>query len=377
MTQDQNQPRKERLATDEGLKDERAKTDTELAKSRESIERDADALLEVARERAIGVLEAARQHNDAELQAVGADQKVRDAVRSGRVAEDLSVASERVAADQRLGVEREEREQALRTLLALERETTDERLRLERDYADHAVMTRDDFLAMVSHDVRSMLGTVALSVAQIAHDARAQADAGFKVLQNAERIQRATARMNRLIGDLLDVVSIEAGHLTMSPQRQDPTQLVREAVDVFQPMMVAKEIGLSTFIEPGTLLAEFDYERVLQVLANLLGNALKFTPSGGQVLLQVAATGVDVRFSVTDTGIGIPAAQHRTIFERFHQVKARQRRAGGLGLGLYISKCIVEAHGGRIWAESPENGGAAIHFTLPRAEEGEQQQTTS
>jgi signal transduction histidine kinase len=367
MTDDKDHQRKERLATDEGLRKERAKTDTELASARKSIERDADAVLEVARDRALGVLEDARKHNDAELQAVGAAQEVRDKVQAERVAEDLAVAHERTAGDERLRVEREENERALHALLALERSTTDESLRVERDYADHALMTRDDFLAMVSHDLRSLLGSAALSTALIARDARAQGDAGSNTLQSAERVQRSIARMNRLIGDLLDVVSIEAGHLNVSPQQQDPTQLVREAVEVFQPMMMAKGIRLSTSIEPGALVAKFDFERLLQVLANLLGNALKFTQRGGQVLLQVAATGSEVRFSVTDTGIGIPAAQHETIFDRFHRVQARDRR--GLGLGLYISKCIVEAHGGCIWAESPEKGGAAIHFTLPRAQE--------
>jgi signal transduction histidine kinase len=112
-------------------------------------------------------------------------------------------------------------------------------------------------------------------------------------------------------------------------------------------------------------MAKFDHERILQVLANLLTNAIKFTPAGGRILLRVEPVGQDVCFSVADTGPGIPSHQLESVFERFWQARSEDRR--GLGLGLFISKGIVEAHGGRIWAESQPGKGSTFSFTLAGA----------
>jgi signal transduction histidine kinase len=137
---------------------------------------------------------------------------------------------------------------------------------------------------------------------------------------------------------------------------------VQDAVEAFQSSFSAKGITLTAEIATGAIVANIDQDRILQVLANLLSNALKFTDQGSVVLL-LAVVGSDVRFSVTDSGVGIPAGEAKAIFERFRQVRPKDRR--GLGLGLYIAKCIVEAHGGSIWAESPKAGGTVLHFTVP------------
>ena len=113
------------------------------------------------------------------------------------------------------------------------------------------------------------------------------------------------------------------------------------------------------------LLAKYDPDRVLQVLANLLSNAIKFTDDGGRISTHVEFVGSEVRFSVTDTGAGVEPDHLESAFERFWQVTEGDRR--GLGLGLFISKCIVEAHGGRIWAESALGRGSTFYFTLPGA----------
>jgi signal transduction histidine kinase len=250
----------------------------------------------------------------------------------------------------------------LAALLALERAQTDVHLLTERGRMDEMVASRDDFLAIVSHDLRNMLGGIALSAAtllQIEGDPIVQAAIGGE----AQRIQRLTARMSRLVGDLIDVVSIEAGQLALAPERHDARSLLEETIDVFRPLASAKRISITSDVRAGSLLARYDHERILQVLANLVGNAIKFTGEGGKIDLLVAADGDDVCFSVKDNGPGIDPDKLKLIFERFWRVPKEQR--SGLGLGLYISKCIIDAHGGRIWAESELGKGTSLYFSLP------------
>jgi signal transduction histidine kinase len=136
-------------------------------------------------------------------------------------------------------------------------------------------------------------------------------------------------------------------------------------VEAFQPTASAKGLSLDSDVASDSLLARFDHERIHQVLANLLSNAIKFTPEGGRVSIRVEPAEGEIRFSVTDTGPGIAEDELGRIFERFWQVVGGDKR--GLGLGLYISKCIIEAHGGRIWAESQPEAGSTFFFTLPGA----------
>ena len=354
---------KEREDTDESLRSERSKTDQELERARRDIEEDADRVVEVARERAEAVLDAARERTDEQLAAKGASADTQFDLATERVQEDRALADERATADERLHLERAERKRALANLLSLERDATDERLLVERERADGAVASRDDFLGMVSHDLRSLLGGIALNSALLTKHARTQGEAGAEMLRSVERIQRFTARMNRLIGDLLDVVSLEAGKLAVSPKPCDAVRLVRDAVEAFEPQFSAEGITLRSHTEVASIRAQCDDERILQVLANMLSNALKFTERGGSVTLTVKPLDTQVCFSVTDSGIGLPEGAEQSIFERFRQVMTKDRR--GLGLGLYIAKCIVEAHGGRIWAERLERGGTSLHFTLP------------
>jgi len=232
--------------------------------------------------------------------------------------------------------------------------------------SDKDVSHRDDFLGMVAHDVRNLLNGVVLNVEVLAPRTAEGADEPRSAA--AARIRRDVARMNRLIGDLVDVTSIDAGRLAMAPIAGDAIALLAEAVDTFQPAAGRKGIALSTEGPPGPLPAVFDHERMLQVFANLLSNAIKFTPAGGTIEVGVERAGDMLRFCVRDTGTGIPAAMLDAVFERFWQVGRNDRR--GMGLGLYISKCIVEAHGGRIWAESVPGEGSAFHFTLPTATVG-------
>ena len=355
-------PGSEREATDQSLSDERLKADDELAKRRTDINETADAIIARARIRADRILKTARAKADEALARLRDKPLERLAIHEERSREDEITRQERATADDTLGRERNARRRAMSALLALEREQTDDHLLLERERADQSIASRDDFLGMASHDLRNMLGGMAMSAAALMN---IPSDGGVKaaITAHAQRIQRYTARMNRLVSDLLDVVSIEAGRLALIPREQNATDLVRETVDAFNALAAAKHISIRTEVRAGSLLAKYDSERILQVLANLLGNAIKFTPNGGRIDIIVEPANPHVRFGVIDTGPGISEQDAGAIFERFWRVANPQR--SGLGLGLYISKCIVEAHGGEIWVESRPNQGSAFYFTLP------------
>lgn len=356
-----NQQRPERELTDESLAGERGKTDDELAKRTGKLEENADEVVLGARRRADDVLARARARADEKLTTEGVKADASATVEAERRREDVALGHERTAADEELASERDERRRAMAALLALERAQTDSHLLGERDRADEEVGSRDDFLAIVSHDIRNILGGLAMSAASLLSN---KEEGAPSITREAERIQRYTARMNRLVGDLLDLASIEAGRLAVVPSRNDATELLRETQDVFDPIAGTKGISIRTEVKAGTLLARYDHERILQVLANLVGNAIKFTPRGGRVDLLVEPVATEIRFAVSDTGCGIAADQLGVIFERFWQTT---RQGSGLGLGLYISRCIVEAHGGRIWAESQPGKGSTFSFTLPAA----------
>lgn len=355
-----NEASAEREQTDESLRLEREKTDHALAE-RQAAEEDSDLVVHNARESADAVLTEARAKADERLEAsphFGADATLAEE----RVLEDEALQEERASADESLRHEREENARVLARLLPLEREKTDRFLLTERARSDVALANRDNFLGLVSHDLRNLLGGIVLGAELLSAKAPKDED-GAQTVATTSRIQRYAARMNRLIGDLLDVASIDAGKLAMTPVPGDAAALIAEAVATFQPAASAQGISLQTEIAGGPLLAEFDHDRMLQVLANIIANAIKFTSRGGSIQVRGERTRDELRFSISDTGSGIPDTMLEAIFERFWQVGKKDRR--GVGLGLYISRCIVDAHGGRIWAESTLGEGSRFCFTLP------------
>jgi signal transduction histidine kinase len=352
----------ERARTNESLDVERRKTDDQLEKRSAALVEDADDVVSRARERADEVVAEARTAANEKLQRAGAEPAEQFAISEERQREDNVLREERALADEEIEAERDDRKRALAALLALEREQTDYHLALERDQADDAVRTRDDFLAIVTHDIRNLLGGLALSAASLL-DVPAETEIKNAITRDAKRVQRYTARMSRLVGDLLDLVSIQAGRLAVAPQSQDATELVRETVDSFRPLAAAKKISVRTEVHEGSLLGQYDHDRVLQVLSNLVGNALKFTPIGGRVDIAVERIEHEIQFSIMDTGPGIASDKLGLVFDRFW--RSSQRSHAGLGLGLNIARCIVEAHGGRIWVDSLLGEGSRFYFTLP------------
>lgn len=353
----------ERGQTDESLRLEREKTDRALAE-RQAAEEDSDLVVHRARENADTVLTEARAKADERLDEAWPQAETRATLAEERVLEDETLQEERASADEILRRERDENARVLSRLLPLEREKTDRFLLTERARSDDALANRDNFLGLVSHDLRNLLGGIVLNAELLS--ARASGDdEGMQTLVATARIQRYAARMNRLIGDLVDVASIDAGKLAVAPAPGDAAALIAEAVETFQAAASAKAISLQTEMAERPLPAELDHDRMLQVLVNIISNAIKFTPQGGSIRVRGERAGEELRVSVSDTGPGIPGNMLEAIFERFWQVGKNDRR--GVGLGLYISKCIVETHGGRIWAESKPGEGSTICFTLPGA----------
>ena len=351
----------ERELTDVSLREERIEADRKMTANRVATEKHADAVVEHARENADAVLVAARDKADKTADAK-TPQDIQAAIVQGRDLEDATLLDERAAADQALRQERNASARMLMRLSPHERDATDQYLLTERARSDDALATRDDFLGMVAHDLRDLLNGIVVSSQFLAQKLEKHSDRE-KLLVETARIERYGTRMNRLIGDLVDVASIDAGKLAMHMVEGDVVSLVDEAVEALQLTASAKGVSLAVRHVPAPCLAEFDHDRLLQVLANLIANSVKFTPKGGRVNVHCERVGDLLEFCVEDTGEGIPAAMLEAVFERFWQVGKNDRR--GLGLGLYISRCIVQAHGGRIRAQSTPGQGTRMYFTLP------------
>jgi len=264
---------------------------------------------------------------------------------------------ERAATDATLSVERRNTDEAVEHVLDLLADGVDARLK-----AEQTVATRTELLRIVSHDLRGPLmtiGGVASLMAEHAHGEREDE----RLASWAAMIKRSVSVMDRLIHDLLDFGSFENGRLRVIAAPHDVRDVVGNAVEAFARVAEVKQLSLSAELPPEPVAAVFDQHRVFQVLSNLLHNAIKFTPRGGSIRVTIRSLDNECVVSVIDTGIGIPKHELTSIFEQFHQLDAGDRR--GLGLGLYISLWIVEAHGGRIWADSEAGAGTTVSFTLP------------
>jgi signal transduction histidine kinase len=227
-----------------------------------------------------------------------------------------------------------------------------------------AVRVRNDVLSMVAHDLRDPLHLIG-AAASLVRDLPLQKE---QVDQQLDIIIRTAERMNRLIQDLLDVSSIEAGKLALERRPTRVESVLEEATELLGP--AAEKAGIDLRVEGSCPMPviDADRDRIIQVLGNLIGNALKFTPEGGRITVRAAAE-PDlqwVRFSVIDTGVGIPEESMSRLFDRFWQAKSA--RAAGAGLGLVIAKAITERHGGKITVESELGRGSAFHFTVPAVE---------
>jgi two-component system sensor histidine kinase/response regulator len=226
-----------------------------------------------------------------------------------------------------------------------------------------AVQAREDVLAVVSHDIRNFLQAIKSGV-QLLNKSPDKLSADAKAAIHS-RMSSTVDLMGRVIADLLDMASIRNGRIEVVMQPEVAAQLISEAIAVHEPMAQQKGIRLLASCDVPTQVVSCDRERILQVFSNLLGNAIKFCRHGDRIEVVVRRVDDHVQASVSDTGPGIASEDLPMVFDAYWS-GASNRRVG-TGLGLYITKRIVEAHDGRIWIESEMGKGTTVHFTLPIA----------
>jgi PAS domain S-box-containing protein len=255
--------------------------------------------------------------------------------------------------------------------------TTDvsERRRLERERAallerehearlaaEAAARARDVVLGVVSHDLRSPLSSIAMCASALLQNADTPPETVRRIL---EAIHHAAESTSRLIRDLMDVASIEAGRLALEPREEAPATILQQAVELFAAAALDRGVALQTSVEADLPPVRADAERVIQGLGNLVANALKFTGPGGRIILHAERDPEGVRFGVDDTGVGIANGDLPHVFDRYWQKGHGGER--GAGLGLAIVRGIVDAHGGHVGVESTPGKGSHFSFTIPTA----------
>lgn len=226
-----------------------------------------------------------------------------------------------------------------------------------------AVRVRDELVAVVSHDLRNPMTIIIMQCGMMQRlVARDEGNHTVRLSAALGTVEEATGRMNALIADLLDKSKLDAGHYPLECRPLDVVDLLQEACALLVTLTSHKNIELNCTSEPG-LRIDADPLRLFQVLSNLLGNAIKFTPPGGRIDLSAWQVDDQIMISVRDNGSGINAVHLPHIFERYWSI--REGNPNGSGLGLYICRSIVKAHGGELWVESEPDAGSVFTFTLP------------
>jgi signal transduction histidine kinase len=253
--------------------------------------------------------------------------------------------------DLRLASERGEMEEAL---FDCSRDLLEERRAHES--ADAALADREKLLATFGHDLRNLLNVLALN-------AELSLRQGGRNSKSLEDLQLTVRRMDRLISNLLDLARLKAGTFHVAFDWRNAAEVIREAMEIFRPLALAKSVSFDATLPGVTLPVRIDPDRIFQVLSNLFSNAIEVTPEGGAICVSAAKVENAVQIAVRDSGRGIAETDLERIFKPYCQLDRAERR--GLGLGLFISKSIVQAHGGQIWAESKLGAGSTFFFTVP------------
>jgi signal transduction histidine kinase len=370
----------ERAKTDKSLRDERAKTDEHLERRRKSVEQETADSIHADRQTADE--ERTRQRADIDQLTAGYSSLGEQALQAERERSDEAIKLERQLQDGALQRERFQKRLIAEALLATERRQTDKNLRGERDRADlaaagmasrlsdeeqahlvtkEALAQRDQALSIVSHDLKNPAVAMMIGVHLIRKRLTVDPIDRSLLLKDLTILEQSAIGIDRMVSDLLDVQKIEHGKLPLHIQRGDVCVLLQECVNLFTPIVTTKSCSLVIDMCTGPVWASFDHDRLLQVLSNLLGNAIKFTPAGGTITLSAWHDHDRVFVAVSDNGPGIAEQDRSKLFRKFSQVHARKE---GLGLGLFIAKSIVEEHGGQIVVESAVGQGSTFRFSL-------------
>ena len=234
------------------------------------------------------------------------------------------------------------------------------------DQVHVGIRARDDMIGIVSHDLRNPVNAVKM-LTGVMLDRERDEPLSSEMVEYATIIRQAAEQMDALIRDLLDVTRVEAGRLKVDARREDTEELLSDALRTLAPVASQKGIKLRLRAPEEMPAVLADRERCAQALSNLIGNAVKFSPAGSEIVVKVSVLDREVEFAVSDSGQGMTPEQLEHAFDRFWQSSRTDRQ--GAGLGLAITKGIIEAHGGRIWAESTPGEGSTFHFTLPTVSE--------
>jgi signal transduction histidine kinase len=226
--------------------------------------------------------------------------------------------------------------------------------------AQRAIAVRDDMLALVSHDLQSPLNAISMTVRRLLDDAQVVAIPGAK--RSLALLERTTKHIGQLIAELLEVGSIQAGRLALEPRPTQLAPLLAEALAILEPLVQEKQLRITSHIAPDLPAVYCDGKRILRVLMNLLGNAIKFSADGGEAAVRLRRVDEQAEVSIQDTGPGIAHDDLPKLFQPYWRSRQAGRR--GMGLGLYIARGIIEAHGGHIWAESELGVGSTFVFRL-------------
>ena len=241
---------------------------------------------------------------------------------------------------------------------ALHRARTYDAELAKRQHAELVAQAREDVLGVVAHDLRNPLNLIQMTVELLI-------DEDLPVPRRNEMLDialRGAKTMNRLIDDLLDSVRMQAGRLSLDVEEVSVGTIMRQAEETFRPLAERRHVHFETTVQDGAIVRA-DPARVSQIVGNLVGNAIKFTPEKGSVKLRATPQDKNVVFQVVDDGPGIPPDNMSHLFDTFWQARKSDRR--GVGLGLAIAKGLVEAHGGKIWVESTVDQGTTFSFSLP------------
>jgi signal transduction histidine kinase len=250
------------------------------------------------------------------------------------------------------GIERKQQERELARAYREEREA--------HILAEEATRAREEIISVVSHDLRNPLGAILMGAATLLNVEGVERN--LRVRTTADRIHRQAERMARLIEDLVDFAGIQAGKLALEPQIHEPASILEITREIFGPIAEERGLRLQTEARADLPRIRCDSDRAVQVLSNLVSNAVKVTPKGGEIAIGVQPRDREIVFYVRDSGPGIAAEELPNLFERYWRGKQSSYR--GAGLGLSIARGIVDAHGGRIWAESRVGAGSVFYFSL-------------
>ena len=339
---------RERLTVDEQLRKFRDDADTRLADERLGSRPPRESVTS-ERARADKATGGERAVNDAILQQER--QRSDDAIhKRDEDAPHSPERARRAETDEKLGAERLRVDRAVSLLGSTEKALS---------IAEQEVERRSHVLAMVAHELRNPLAVVMMNTDFISDGL---VDPGRR--EAAEEVRCSVARMERLLMDLLDVARIEAGILRIVKRPFDMGALMSEIHAAYGPLFAKRGVTFECGPRAPGIVVTFDHDRIVQVLSNLLTNAMKFTPTGGKVSVRIEPGIDNIELAVTDTGAGIPSHALPSVFNRFWQ--ASSEPGAGLGLGLYICERIVAAHAGRIWVESEVGTGTTFRLTLPK-----------